>query len=184
MNSHEKKKKVVKQKPGAPRAQGSGTDFKQDFIVRVNELAESLCAAEQIELVHIEYQREPSGWVLRLYIDQPGGITLGNCAHISRELGDLLDIHLDTEVAYNLEVSSPGPDRPLAKKDDFERFKGCKAKIRVRQPIDGRRNFTGTLLGLAEGLVALMVDNTQVSIPYQDIARARLVNYNGEKGCL
>ncbi len=139
-----------------------------------------MCDAEGKELVYTEYQREPHGMILRIYIDKPGGATLQDCTHVSRQLRDLLDVHLDVSDNYYLEVSSPGVNRPLGKLSDFVRFKGCQAKIKVLQPIDGQKKFTGVLSGVLQEAVAIQVGDRIVEIPYQDITRARLVNYNGD----
>lgn len=151
-----------------------------EILSRVNELAGPLCEAEGIELVHAEYQREPHGMVLRIYIDKPGRTTLRDCTNVSRQLQDLLDVHLSVAGNYYLEVSSPGINRPLGKLSDFVRFNGCQAKIRLLQPIDGQKNFTGVLSGVLQETVAIQVGGHIVEIPYQDITRARLVNYNGD----
>ena len=82
-----------------------------EVIALVNTLAEPLCKNEGMELVHVEYQREAAGWVLRLYIDQPGGVRLEDCSRVSRQLGDLLDVTVENIGPYNLEVSSPGINR-------------------------------------------------------------------------
>jgi ribosome maturation factor RimP len=150
------------------------------IISKVNELAGPLCDSEGIELVYTEYQREPHGMILRIYIDKPGGATLQDCTRVSRQMQDLLDVHLDVPDDYYLEVSSPGSNRPLGKLTDFVRFKGRQAKIKILQPIDGQKNFTGVLSGVLEDAVAIQVGDRIVAIPYQDITRARLVNYNGD----
>lgn len=158
-----------------------GTGLTRDEIVsKVNALAGPLCEAEGKELVYTEYQREPQGMILRIYIDKPGGATLQDCTHVSRQMQDLLDVHLDVSDNYYLEVSSPGVNRPLGKLSDFVRFNGCQAKIKVLQPIDGQKNFTGVLSGVLQETVAIQVGDRTVHIPYQDITRARLVNYNGD----
>ena len=87
----------------------------QEIIAQTKSLAQRLCEAEGMELVHVEFQREAGGRVLRLYIDQPGGVTLNDCVNISRQMGDLLDVNIENMGPYNLEVSSPGTDRPLSK---------------------------------------------------------------------
>ena len=92
------------------------------IVERVWQLAQPLCASEGVELVHVEYQREQGGRTLRLYLDKPGGVTLDDCAGISRHLGDLLDVSLETAASYRLEVSSPGSKRPLGRLEDFKRF--------------------------------------------------------------
>ena len=153
---------------------------REEVIALVKKLTEPLCEAEGMELVHVEYQRETSGWVLRIYIDRPGGVTLADCAGMSRQLGDLLDISLENIGPYHFEVSSPGSDRPLEKEQDYDRFKGNIARIRTSEPIDGQKNFKGILSGLTDGVVKLLVGGKTVAIPFQKITRARLINYNGD----
>jgi ribosome maturation factor RimP len=153
---------------------------KDEIISKVNALTGPLCDAGGIELVYTEYQHEPHGMVLRIYIDKPGGPTLQDCTHVSRQLQDILDVHLDLSDNYYLEVSSPGFNRPLGKLSDFVRFKGHHAKIKILQPVDGQKNFTGVLSGVLQETVAIQVGDRIVEIPYQDITRARLVNYNGD----
>ena len=149
-------------------------------IGQVWRLAEPLCRAENLELVHVEYQREQSGRTLRLYLDKPGGITLDDCAEISRQLGDILDVGLESLPPYRLEVSSPGLERPLGRLSDFERFKGCRAKVRTNRPLNGQKNFTGTLNGVSGLDVQLTLDRGSVAIALADIAKAHLINFNGE----
>ncbi len=149
----------------------------------VRELADPLCTAEGMELVHVEYQREPVGWVLRVYIGKPGGVTIADCAVISNQLKDLLEIKIDADIPYMLEITSPGPERPLSKKDDFVRFAGMSAKIRTRRDLGGQKNFSGVLLGTLDDYVLHMLGTESVAIPYQEITKARLVNYNGDKTC-
>ncbi len=149
-------------------------ESKENIIGRVKDLIEPLCEAEGIELVHLEYQREAGGRILRLFIDRPGGVTLDDCVHVSRQSGDLLDVYIEDIGPYNLEVSSPGPNRPLSKSLDFEKYKGSKAKIRTAKPIDGQKNFMGILLGISDGVVKLSADNKTVAIPYQEIIKANL----------
>lgn len=153
---------------------------RDQIISKVNELSGPLCDAGGLELVFTEYQREPHGMTLRIYIDKPGGPTVQDCTHVSRQLQDLLDVHLEMSNKYYLEVSSPGFNRPLGKLSDYVRFKGCQAKIKVVQPIEGQKKFTGILSGVLQEVVAIQVGDRIVEIPYQDIARARLVNYNGD----
>ena len=153
------------------------------IIAQVRNIAEPLCETEGIELVHVEYQRESSGRILRLYIDKPGGILLDDCVRVNRELGDLLDVYLEDIGPYHLEISSPGTDRPIGKIEDYDRFKGCEAKIKTFQPIEGQRNFRGVLTGLSADAVGLMIAEKAVAIPLKEIQKARLINYNGENPC-
>ena len=140
----------------------------------VRSLAEPLCASEGLELVHVEFQREANGRVLRLYIDKPGGIKLDDCAGVSRQMGDILDVNLEEIGPYSLEVTSPGSERPLAKHEDFERFKGNRVKLKATRPFNGQKNFTGILRGISGEQVNLQIGEEDIVIPYQDISKARL----------
>lgn len=156
----------------------------QKVFQKAKNIAGSLCEDEGLELVHIEYQREQGGRTLRVYVDKPGGVTLDDCVRVNRQLRDTMDVCLEHEWSYNLEVSSPGPDRPLGKAADFERFKGELAKIRICEPIRGQKNFRGILGGLSDGMVNLQSTERNITIPYAKITRARLINFNGENECL
>lgn len=160
----------------------SATDMRK-VLADVAGLAESLCEAEGLELVHIEYQREPGGRILRIYIDRAGGVTLDDCVRVNRQLGDLLDVRFGETQAYTLEISSPGTDRPLGKAADFEKYKGELAKIKISEPIAGQKNFRGVLSGISDGMVNLRINQETVLIPYVNITRARLINYHGENKC-
>lgn len=178
-------KKKAKVKTGAPEVQTEKSDLKTSEIIAVAwELAEPICSIEGMELIHIEYQREPAGRILRLYIDKPGGVSLADCSEISAQLGDVLDLKLETGAPYTLEVSSPGLNRPVSRLSDFEKFKGNSAKIKTSSPINGQKNFTGTLSGVIGSDILLQTETETVAIPYQDIIKARLVNYDGDNKCL
>ncbi|RPJ77142.1 MAG: ribosome maturation factor RimP [Desulfobacteraceae bacterium] len=146
-------------------------------VAKAQALAEALCDAQGLELVHVEFLRDRGGRVLRLFIDKLGGVTLEDCAAVSRELGDVLDVHLPDIGRYHLEVSSPGVNRPLSRERDFERFKGHTARIRTVRPIDGQRTFTGILAGVSGGAVILAKGPGTVALPIEDISKAQLVNY-------
>ncbi len=146
----------------------------QKIVSRVRSLAEPLCESEGLELVHVEFQRESRGRILRLYIDKPDGINLNDCVAVSREMGDILDVNLTDIGPYSLEVTSPGPERPLAKQQDFEKFKGNRVKIKTSRPLNGQRNFTGVLLGISSEQIKLQIGEQIIAIPYQDILKARL----------
>jgi ribosome maturation factor RimP len=105
---------------------------------------------------------------LRLVIDHPEGVTLGLCERVTAHLGELLrDV--------GLEVSSPGPERPLTKPEHFRRYAGRRARVRTRAPLDGRRNFTGELVDASDDAVTLAADTGVVSIQYAEIDRGNLV---------
>jgi ribosome maturation factor RimP len=162
------------------RSRRFGSRKQKDIIKQVEALAEPLCDSEGLELVHVEYQREPGGRILRLYIDRAGGVTLDDCANVSRQLNDVLDVYLDDIGSYNLEVTSPGPQRPLSKLQDYERFKGRRAKIKTWQPINDQKNFTGIIMGVAAEQIKLSSNEKTVVIPFGDISKARLVDMDGE----
>jgi ribosome maturation factor RimP len=145
-----------------------------DVILKVRDITAPLCEGEGLELVHVEFLRETTGWVLRVYVDKAGGVTLEDCAHVSRQLGDLLDVGLENIWPYHLEVSSPGVHRPLSKLSDFEKFQGCLAAIKTRAPIEGQKNFKGILKGNSGDTVHLLMEDKTVTIPFQEIVRARL----------
>ena len=163
------KVKTQKQKKPAPVN-------KEKIIAQAKDLIESLCETEGLELVHLEYQREAGGRILRLFIDSPVGVTLDDCVRISRQSSDLLDVYLENTGPYRLEVSSPGPNRPLGKRIDFDRFKGSLVKIRSAQSIEGQKKIKGVLMGISEDMVKLSVDGKTTSIPYQEIITARLAD--------
>jgi len=180
MKAQKPKKRRHATKPGSGPIRAL-TANEELIRAHVKDIAEPLCEAEGMELVHLEFHREPSGRTLRLFIDKPGGVRLDDCVAISRQLSDLLDVSLAIEGAYNLEVSSPGINRPLTKLTDFDRFQGKQAKIKLTHAIEGRRNFQGVVLGTEREMITLQVDNQTVVIDYNDIAKAQLINYNGER---
>jgi ribosome maturation factor RimP len=171
-------------KTTAPHPEG-GVYLKkpEDIVAKTWELAESLCLSEGMELIHVEFQRESGGRILRLYIDKPGGVNVDDCATVSTQLGDILDIKLDTEFPYTLEISSPGIDRPMSRFSDFKKFSGNLAKIKTAYPINGQKNFKGILRGVLDENIILQTDTETVVIPFQDIAKAKLVNLNGDNTC-
>lgn len=153
--------------PGDPR--------NEKIVSRVRDLAESVSTAEGLELVFVEFLRESGGRTLRIFIDKPDGVGLDDCVAVSRQLGDLLDAAVDITGTYNLEVSSPGPKRPLGRRSDMERFKGHLATIKTRRPVDGQRNFKGTIGGIREDQVLLISGDRTVALDIPNIARARLI---------
>ena len=174
------KRRKSKSKVADNRSRRSGSKKEKDIIKQVEVFAEPLCESEGLELVHVEYQREPGGRILRLYIDRAAGVALDDCVNVSRQLNNLLDVYLDDIGPYSLEVTSPGPERPLSKLQDYERFKGRKAKIKTWQPINGQKNFTGIILGVAAEQIKLSSNEKTVAIPFGDISKARLVDVDGE----
>jgi len=171
-------------RPNTSKAQFKKSGLSHAQVIALTDLTwklgEPLCTAEGMELVHVECRSESRGRVLRLYIDKPGGVKLDDCMNISRQIGDLLDVHTDYEIGYLLEVSSPGPDRPVSKPSDFDRFTGHPARIRTAAPINGQHNFTGILTDMHDEIVTLRMEDTSITIPLSQIQHARLIGYQGE----
>jgi ribosome maturation factor RimP len=140
--------------------------------LRVDNFVEPVVTGMGYELVDV--QASNGGRLLRLFIDKPGGVTLDDCAAISRHLTRVLAVEgIDYE---RLEVSSPGLDRPLRKEADFVRFAGQKAEIRMRTPdASGRRKFAGVLRGVEAGQVSMELEGQTVQLALDDVDRAKLV---------
>lgn len=144
----------------------------QDLTALFEPVVESM----GYELVGIEFHSSEHHGVLRIYIDQDDGITVDDCAKVSRQISAVIDVEDPIELAFDLEVSSPGVNRPLFKFTDFEKYKGSTAKIKLGVALNGRKNFSGVLQGVDENQqVFIDVDNEIYELPYQDIAKANLV---------
>src|SRR5688572_4721429 len=145
------------------------------LIEQIEQLADPVLQEHGAELVMTEFVHEHGSWVLRFFLDKPQGITLDDCATISEHLGRILDASNTIPQSYSLEVSSPGVYRPLRKEKDFERFKGERADIHLYAPINGRRNFKGTIEDVREGAVQIKDVTQQIfSLPLSGIAKAKL----------
>jgi ribosome maturation factor RimP len=127
------------------------------------------------EFVGLDHQSNPKNTVLVIYIDQPGGIAVEDCERVSREVAALLDVEDPIPGHYNLEVSSPGLDRPLFTLEQFERFRGEQVRLSLYAPQDGRRKFKGQILGAENGKIRLDQDGAEVELELGNIAKARLV---------
>ena len=146
----------------------------QKIIDRVRSIADPILSNEGMELVEIEFRREATGWVLRLYIDKEGGVTLHDCSHISQEVGRSLDVEDVIFSSYTLEVSSPGLNRPLKKEKDFIQYINSWIKLKTINPIRHRRNFKGKLLKVSGNLIEIETDGEVHQIPLSNIAKANL----------
>ncbi len=153
---------------------------KMDVVDQIKNIALPLLDSMGIELVDIEYRKEGHGMILRLFIDKPGGIMLDDCADVSRELSEILDVEEIIHVEYNLEVSSPGLNRPLTKPSDFERYAGKLVKVRTYEMLtddagNRRKTFLGQLDGLKDGIIHLHLKEGQTAaIPFDKVAKANL----------
>ena len=146
-------------------------DGKDWLINKITELVEPVVADMQLELVEVQFRREPSGQVLRLIIDSADGIGIDQCVAVSREVGYLLEVEDVIDLAYHLEVSSPGLDRPLTTERDFKRYLGKKINVMAKQddkPVD----MTGIIAGCEEGTLELQVEETIKHIPLANIIKA------------
>lgn len=153
------------------------SSWSQSISERVAAFAEPLIEAEGMELVDVEYLREGGRWVLRLFIDKPGGVSLEDCQTISRQVERVLDVEDPIETAYSLEVSSPGVARPLKKRDDFRRFAEREVEIRTFGPVGEppRRNFKGRLLGIdEEDIIRVEIGGEVFELPWDQVAKAKL----------
>ena len=153
-----------------------------DIVARVRELATEVAGTHGLQIFDVQFRREGPGLVLRVQLDRPGpaataedSVSVDDCARVSRDLSAMLDVDDVVPVAYTLEVSSPGLDRPLRHADDYRRFAGRRAKLVMREPVDGQKFFKG-ILGGVEGTEVLIdgEDGRRHRVPVGLITRANL----------
>jgi ribosome maturation factor RimP len=153
-----------------------------DIVGQVRELATRVAGMYGLDIFDVQFRREASGMVLRIRLDRPGpgmtaedSVSVDDCARVSRDLSAVLDVEDVVPTAYTLEVSSPGLDRPLRQAADYRRFSGRRAKLVMREMVDGQRFFKGTLAGL-DGLEVLIDsdDGRRHRVPLGAITRANL----------
>ncbi|MFA9421452.1 MAG: ribosome maturation factor RimP [Gammaproteobacteria bacterium] len=142
----------------------------------LSALFEPVIQSMGYELVGVEFQGSVQHGTLRVYIDHENGIGVDDCAVISQQISAILDVEEPIQQAYDLEVSSPGLDRPLFKPADYELFTDRLVKIKMAVPVDGRRNFKGVIQGVKQSkIVQVMVDNESYELLISDIAKANLI---------
>lgn len=145
-------------------------------VEKIREMAERVAASEGLALVDVEIKGRGTNQLLRLYIDKPGGVSHADCQVVSEQMSALLDVEDPFPGKYTLEVSSPGLDRKLTKASDFEYFTGRRARITLREPLDGQRMLEGTLAGFESGRVRLDTGHgAKVEVELDRISSARLV---------
>ncbi len=151
---------------------------------RVTEIIEPVVATLGFELVHVEIAGGRRGMIVRVLIDKPGGVTVEDCARASERIGGILDVEDPIPHRYVLEVCSPGIERGLYRRSDYERFAGQIVKIETWEQIEGRRHFTGELVGIAGDQVTLRERELKrdVLIPYAKIRKAHLMFDWGKAG--
>jgi ribosome maturation factor RimP len=141
-------------------------------------LIEPIVADHGLELVDLERHQGRPPWTLRVIVDTPAGdglVPIERCAELSRAIAACLDARDAIPVRYQLEVSSPGLDRVLAREKDFYAACGREVRLETRTPLDGRRRFRGRLLSFDAGIARLTVDGVAWSVAFEDIARANAV---------
>ena len=145
------------------------------LLITIQGFTEPLLADVGLELVEIQYRREGQGWVLRFFIDKEGGVTIDDCAKASREIGSYLEVENLLEHAYTLEVSSPGLERPLRKREDFSRFAGRLVRIKMQESAEGQKIFIGILSRIEGDSVVLTQEENEVFLDFDKITKARLM---------
>lgn len=144
----------------------------------LTELLEPTVEALKLELWGVEHIQQGKYSLLRIYIDADQGITVDDCANVSRQLGALLDVEDPITGEYTLEVSSPGLDRPLFTAQQFEQFVGSDVSLRMRSAIEGRRKFKGSIVKVDGDNIFLHVDGNDYELPHSDIDKASIVYDN------
>ncbi len=145
------------------------------IIDTVQGFLRGLLPTMELELFDVQFRREGHGWVLRVFIDSASGVTLEECSIVSRELGRYLDVEDIIDHAYYLEVSSPGLERPLRSIEDFRRYCGKKARVKVHEAIDGEKVFEGIIQQGIDDLVQLQLDDGRfIEFSFEKINKARL----------
>lgn len=148
---------------------------RESLVGSITALAEQVAASMGMEVVLVEIKRGGRS-IVRLYIDQAGGVSVEDCERFSKRFSVLLDVEDRIPFSYVLEVSSPGLDRPLVREADFQRFTGKQVKVRTSQPLQGQRNFRGRILGASGGNIRLELSPGQeVEMSLSQIERANLV---------
>lgn len=142
---------------------------------QLDQLINSVVTGLGFQVWGYEYRPHSESALLRIFIEKEGGISIDNCTQVSRQIGAALDVDDLIPVAYILEVSSPGVDRVLFTPEQYQGYIGNLAKIRTRTPIEGRRNFRGTIEGVTDTHVSVAVDQETFEIPFDVVDRTRLV---------
>jgi ribosome maturation factor RimP len=143
---------------------------------QIQHLLDPILTSLGLTLWNMEFKKQGSQWLLRIYIDrEPGGVTLGDCEAVSRDLGTVLDIEEIVPHSYVLEVSSPGLDRSLTGPEHYRKCRGKRVKIKTYQPINGGKVFTGLLVGIEDGVVVLEQDGGEtLRILLDNVSKASL----------
>jgi ribosome maturation factor RimP len=145
------------------------------IIDKLRDFLQGFLPTMELELFEVQFRREGHGWVLRVFIDSEAGVTLEDCSRVSRELSRYLDVEDFIDHAYHLEVSSPGLERPLRSVEEFRRYCGRKARVKVHEAIDGEKVFEGMIEKIEDELIYLRLDDGRfVQFSFEKINKARL----------
>ncbi len=150
-------------------------DRYQSITKGVADLVSPILEGMGFELVDVEYVSHLGRWVLRLFIDKEGGVTVDDCAYVSGELGDLIDVKNFIDHPYVLEISSPGLDRPIKKEKDIRMSLDKRIKVKMATAFKGRRNYTGFLRDFREGILYVEVDGEMVALDWRQVDKANVV---------
>ena len=142
---------------------------------KIQHIVEEVVTSMGYELVGVEHLMHDKSGLLRVYIDNNQGIMLEDCQAVSHQLSGVLDVEDPVPGNYNLEISSPGLDRPIFKPEDFERFAGKSVKVKLVRAQEGRKNFVGILKGLQENDVIIDMDGQEIRLSLDNIDQARLI---------
>ena len=150
--------------------------YAENLVPRLQEIARRAAEPVGVEIAWVEFKRQKSSWVLRVFIDSESGVGLKECERVSERLSVLLDVEDPIESSYTLEVSTPGLDRPLLGRPDYERFQGRLARVKTREAMDGRKKFMGRLAGVEDERVIIEDEREKKrwEIPFSNIDRGRL----------
>lgn len=149
-----------------------------DIPAELGALVEPVVVDHGLELVDLELLKGRGPWVVRVIVDTTEGdgrVSIERCVALSREIGSLLDARDAIPSRYNLEVSSPGLDRRLAREKDFRAACGSEVSVETRQPVGGRRRFRGVLRAFEGGVARLLVDGTEYEVPFEAVSRAHVI---------
>jgi ribosome maturation factor RimP len=148
----------------------------ESIASKIEEIAKRVAESEGLEIVEVEVKGGGAHRFVRVSIDKPEGVSHGDCELVSQQVGTILDVEdVVPGGRYTLEVSSPGVERKLLKPQDYQRFQGKKAKVTLREPLEGRRNWEGTLAGIEEGLIRLDLERGDpVRFTFEQVQKANL----------
>jgi ribosome maturation factor RimP len=154
-------------------------DMSLPYQEKIRQLIEPVIESEDMEIIDVECLKMKFRWLVRIYIDKEGGVTVDDCSEISKQVGDILDVYDVLPGSYTLEVSSPGLDRPLTRDKDFIKYRGSAVRIRTGEKMDGAKNFHGILIDYLDedGRKTLIVDvsGKNYHIPRDLVVKAHLV---------